>query len=658
MTDREKAVNELRMLSAMEIAKAKSGHTGIALSSAPIMFALFNDHLNFNVKDTNWLMRDRFVMSAGHGSALLYAILHMFGFDYSIKDLQNFRQINSKCAGHPETISPYIEASTGPLGQGIANAVGMALCEKKLNDLSKKENEGFFSHYTYVLAGEGDISEGICYEACSLAGLWKLNKLIILLDNNNMTIEGKAELALSEDLIKRFEAQGFFVQVVENGNDSQEISNAIAKAKEQNEKPSLIICKTKLGYGCELEDTPQIHGKALDEKGLKYLSDKLGVNVDNWKFSKSTKAIVNESLKKKKELYNKTQKRLQIFMQNKLFQPLNIDKIKESLFNQNWFYDLATRESSGKILNFLKEQIPNLIGGSADLAPSTKSYFLNEDYFSSENIQGRNIHFGIREHAMAGIANGIQLYGVYRAFVSTFFVFSDYLKPSLRMSALMKLNVLYLFTHDSILVGEDGPTHQPIEQLANLRNTPNVLVFRPCDTRETVAGYLLYLLNDNKPTALILSRQTLNMQNSDLEKAVFGGYILEETSLNKYDVTLIASGSEVQTCMELRNLLFKKGYIARVVSMPCESIFNEQTQKYKRKVLGDGLRIFIELSNDNVYQKYLREYDEVYNLNDFGKSGKADDVLDYMSMSSTKLLNKVIKAIKTYKKYNRTLLDD
>ena len=309
-------------------------------------------------------------------------------------------------------------------------------------------------------------------------------------------------------------------------------------------------------------------------------------------------------------------------------------------------------------MNFLKEQIPNLIGGSADLAPSTKSYFLNEDYFSSENIQGRNIHFGIREHAMAGIANGIQLYGVYRAFVSTFFVFSDYLKPSLRMSALMKLNVLYLFTHDSILVGEDGPTHQPIEQLANLRNTPNVLVFRPCDTRETVAGYLLYLLNDNKPTALILSRQTLNMQNSDLEKAVFGGYILEETSLNKYDVTLIASGSEVQTCMELRNLLFKKGYIARVVSMPCESIFNEQTQKYKRKVLGDGLRIFIELSNDNVYQKYLREYDEVYNLNDFGKSGKADDVLDYMSMSSTKLLNKVIKAIKTYKKYNRTLLDD
>ena len=448
------------------------------------------------------------------------------------------------------------------------------------------------------------------------------------------------------------------MQIVEDGNDSVAISNAITEAKSQGTKPSLIICKTKIGYGSELQDTPQVHGKALDDKGIEYLRQKLGVDMSNWKFSKSTLALVKNSLKTKKDYYMSYQNKLRDFTKDKLFQPLNVDMVKESLFNQNWFYDLSTRASSGKILNFIKDMIPNLIGGSADLAPSTKSYFDNEYYFSNDNIQGRNIHFGIREHAMTGIANGIQLYGVYRTFISTFFVFYDYLKPSLRMSAIMGLNVLYLLTHDSIMVGEDGATHQPIEQLANIRSIPNVLVFRPCDTRETVAGYVCYLQNTNGPTALILSRQELKMQNSDLEKAILGGYIMEETAYNKYDVSLIASGSEVQTCMKLRELLFQKGYIARVISMPCESLFYSQSKKYQRQVLGDGLRIFIELSNDDIYCKYLREYDEVYNLSTFGKNGKAEDVLDDVEMSVQKLLPKIIKAIKTYKKYNRTLLDD
>ena len=292
MTDREIAINELRVLGAMEISNAKSGHTGIVLSSAPILFALFNDHLNFNPKDTNWLMRDRFILSAGHGSALLYAILHLYGYDYSINDLKSFRQLHSKCAGHPDYGAPGVEVTTGPLGQGIANAVGMALCEKKLNKLSQDKADGFYNHYTYVLVGEGDLSEGISYEACSLAGLWKLNHLIVLLDSNNMTIEGKADLALGDDLVKRFEAQGFFVQIVEDGNDSVAISQAITDAKAQDEKPSLIICRTKLGYGCELEDNPKIHGSALDEKGLDYLRDKLGVQMRDWKFSKSTKSFI------------------------------------------------------------------------------------------------------------------------------------------------------------------------------------------------------------------------------------------------------------------------------------------------------------------------------------------------------------------------------
>lgn len=653
MSDREIAINELRVLGAMEISKAKSGHTGIVLSSAPIMFALFNDHLNFNPKDTKWLMRDRFVMSAGHGSALLYATLHMYGYDYSVSDLQNFRQLNSKCAGHPDYGAPGVEVTTGPLGQGIANAVGMALCEKKLNFLSN----GNFSHYTYVLVGEGDISEGISYEACSLAGLWKLSKLIVLLDYNNMTIEGKAELALGDDIAKRFESQGFYVVDVEDGNDSVAISQAISKAKEQGEKPSLIICHTKLGYGCKLEDTPKIHGTALDENGLLYLREKLGVDMQDWKFSKSTKAIVSESLKNKKAYYTKSQSRTKAFLKNDIFQPLDVEAIKARLYDNNWFYDGATRASSGKVLNFLKDLIPNFIGGSADLAPSTKSYFEGETYFSYDCLDARNIHFGIREHAMGAIANGIALYGAYKPFISTFFVFSDYLKPSIRMSAIMGLNVLYLFTHDSIAVGEDGITHQPIEQLVGLRSIPNLIVFRPCDTRETVAGYVTYLQNEHTPTALILSRQELKMQNSDIEKAVCGGYVLEESPLENCDVTLIASGSEVQTCVEIRDRLFKKGYNARIVSMPCESIFAKQSEKYKKKTLGDGLRIFIELSNDDIYQKYLGEYDKVYNLSSFGKSGNASDVIADMGMSIDALMPQIEKNIKTYKKYNKTLID-
>ena len=657
MTDREIAINELRVLGAMEISNAKSGHTGIVLSSAPILFALFNDHLNFNPKDTNWLMRDRFILSAGHGSALLYAILHLYGYDYSINDLKSFRQLHSKCAGHPDYGAPGVEVTTGPLGQGIANAVGMALCEKKLNKLSQDKADGFYNHYTYVLVGEGDLSEGISYEACSLAGLWKLNHLIVLLDSNNMTIEGKADLALGDDLVKRFEAQGFFVQIVEDGNDSVAISQAITDAKAQDEKPSLIICRTKLGYGCELENNPKIHGSALDEKGLDYLRDKLGVQMRDWKFSKSTKAIVAESAKRRKAYYTQVAPKLKKFLQDDFFKPIDIDSVQEQLLNQNWFYDVATRSSSGKVLNFLKDKIPNLIGGSADLAPSTKAFFENEPFFSNDEILGRNIHFGIREHAMAAICNGLQLYGAFRAFCSTFFVFFDYLKPSMRMSAIMGLNVLYLLTHDSIMVGEDGITHQPIEQLTSIRAIPNVIVYRPCDTRETVAGYITYLKNDKMPTALILSRQDLKMQNSDIEKALLGGYVIENSPLDKCDITLIACGGEVATCIELRDELFKKGYTARVVSMPCEKIFSEQSKKYQRQVLGDGLRVFIELSNDDIYQKYLREYDAVFNLARFGESGKAKDVLDDLGMSCAKLLPQVEKVIKTYKKYNKTLLD-
>ena len=657
MTDREIAINELRVLGAMEIANAKSGHTGIVLSSAPIMFALFNDHLNFNPKDEKWMMRDRFVLSAGHGSALLYATLHMFGYDYSINDLKSFRQLHSKCAGHPDYGAPGVEVTTGPLGQGIANAVGMALCEKKLHTLSTKVSDGFYKHYTYVLVGEGDISEGISYEACSLAGLWKLNNLIVLLDSNNMTIEGRAELALGDNLRQRFEAQGFFVVEVDDGNDSVAISEAICRAKEQGEKPSLIICKTKLGYGCELEDTPKIHGSALNEKGLDYLRDKLGVDMRDWKFSKSTKVLVDEGAKRRKAFYAENSKMLRNFLSNELFAPVNVNAIQTKLFDQNWFYDLSTRSASGKVLNFLKDDLKNLIGGSADLAPSTKAYFENEPYFSADT-DGRNIHFGIREHAMSAICNGIQLYGAYKAFCSTFFVFSDYLKPSLRMSAIMGLDVLYILTHDSIAVGEDGITHQPIEQLAGLRAIPNTIVFRPCDTRETVSAFATYLNNSNKPTIMVLSRQDIKCQNSDVELAMKGGYILLKEPIERLDVTLIASGSEVATCTEIRDMLFQKGFSARVVSMPCVEIFKEQTKRYQKQVLSpDAVKVFVELSNDDVYNQFLGDNDIVLNINTFGESGKATDVINDMGMSAEKLLPKIVKAIKAYRRTNASLAD-
>lgn len=657
MIEREVAINELRVLGAMEIAQAKSGHTGIVLSSAPIMFAVFNDHMNFNPKDEKWLMRDRFVLSAGHGSALLYAMLHLFGYDYTVDDLKSFRQLHSKCAGHPDYGASGVEVTTGPLGQGIANAVGMALCEKKLHTLSTQVSDGFYKHYTYVLVGEGDISEGISYEACSLAGLWKLSNLIVLLDSNNMTIEGRAELALGDDLRQRFESQGFFVIEVDDGNDSIAISQAIARAKEQDEKPSLIICRTKLGYGCELEDTPKIHGSALNEQGLEYLRAKLNVDMRDWKFSKSTKALVAESAKRRKAYYMENSKKLKSFLSNEIFAPIDVTSLQTKLFDQNWFYDLSTRESAGRILNFLKDDVKNLIGGSADLAPSTKAYFDNEPYFSA-NTDGRNIHFGIREHAMASICNGIQLYGAYKAFCSTFLVFSDYLKPSLRMSAIMGLDVLYIFTHDSIAVGEDGVTHQPIEQLSMLRAIPKTIVFRPCDTRETVSAFATYLNNQNKPTIMILSRQVIKCQNSDVELAMRGGYILLKEPLARLDITLVASGSEVALCTELRDLLFQKGYSARVVSMPCVEIFKEQTKKYQNKVLSsDAVKIFVEFSNDDVYNQFLDENDKVFNLSTFGESGKASDVINDFDMSAEKLLPQIIKAIKAHKRTNATLAD-
>lgn len=655
MTDREIAVNELRVLGSMEIANAKSGHTGIVLSSAPIIFALFNDHLNFYPKDEKWLMRDRFILSAGHGSALLYATLHLFGFDYSVDDLKSFRQLHSKCAGHPDYGTSGVEVTTGALGQGIANAVGMALCEKKLNMLSKRVGDGFYKHYTYVLVGEGDISEGVSYEACSLAGLWKLSNLIVLLDSNNMTIEGNAELALGDNLRKRFESQGFFVIEVDDGNDSVAISEAIARAKEQGKKPSLVICKTKLGYGCKLEDSPQIHGGALSEDGLNYLRDKLGVDMRNWKFSKQTKALVAAGAKRRKMYYNENSVKLRKFMTSEVFAPVDADAVVKKLFNENWFYDMSTRESCGKVLNFLKGDIPNLIGGSADLAPSTKAYFNGEPYFSADD-DGRNIHFGIREHAMGAICNGIQLYGVFKAFCSTFFVFSDYLRPSLRMSSIMGLDVLYILTHDSIAVGEDGVTHQPIEQLSSVRAIPNTVVFRPCDTRETVSAFATYLKTPNKPTVMVLSRQELKCQNSDVELAMKGGYILLKEPIGRLDITLVASGSEVAVCSELRDMLFQKGYSARVVSMPCVGLFDEQTAKYKKQVFGQGaVKVFVELSNDDVYNKYLGEHDQSFNLSCFGLSGKTSDVIANFEMSAKELYPKVIKAINAYKRANATL---
>lgn len=627
------SVDTIRVLSAEAVNKAKSGHPGLPMGAAPLVYTLYAHHLKNNPAHPEWDNRDRFILSAGHGSMLLYSILHIFGYGVSMDDVKNFRQWGSKTPGHPEyRDTPGVETSTGPLGMGVANAVGMAMAEAHLAAVFNRPGYPVVDHYTYVMTGDGCLQEGISGEACSLAGHLKLGKLILLYDRNQITIEGDIGLAFTEDVGKRYEAYGWQVLRVADGNtDLDAISQAIAEAKKETEKPSIIIIDTSIGYGCApVEGKSSCHGAPLGEENLKILKETLGMDVNKSFYVpeevyENAKHIADEQAKKEEEwnaLFAAYEREYpELAAQYRAFK----ENAAPAILDDPAFYEfdgpMATRQSSGIVLNRLAEVLPNLMGGSADLAPSNNSRMNNREDFGPDNYAGTNIHFGIREFAMAAIANGMYLHGGIRPYVATFFVFSDYLKHGIRLSALMKLPILYIFTHDSIGVGEDGPTHEPIEQLAAIRSMPGVYMWRPADSKETAAAYA-FAMKAQAPTAMALSRQTLPLYQETGKEALKGGYVLKDTPTGKLDVILLGTGSEVELCMQAWEALKKEGIGARVVSMPCWELFDQQPDSYKKEVLPPEVeaRLGVEAASSFGWSKYVGLAGDTVTLDHFGAS--------------------------------------
>ncbi len=634
-----KSVNTIRVLSADGIEKAKSGHPGLPLGAAPIAYELFANHMKHNPKNPDWANRDRFILSAGHGSMLLYSLFHLFGYgDLSMDDLKSFRQLDSKTPGHPEyghTVG--VEATTGPLGAGMGMAVGMAMAEAHMASVFNKEGYDIVDHYTFVLGGDGCLMEGISSEAFSLAGTLGLSKLIVFYDSNGISIEGSTDIAFTENVVDRMKAFGFQTIEVEDGNDLEAIGKAIQEAKSDKNRPSFIKINTVIGYGAgKKQGTAGAHGEPLGSEALAALKSGFGFNPEE---SFKVDADVYENFNKINEKNAKIEEEW-----NKLFKeyankyPEDAKKwdnyyseINASLIDNDefWAWDdapAATRNISGSIINRLKDIFPNLIGGSADLSPSNKTVMNGEGYISKDDFSGRNIHFGVREFAMTAITNGILLHGGLRAYCATFFVFSDYTKPMARLSALMNIPTIFVFTHDSIGVGEDGPTHEPIEQLAMLRSLPNFNTFRPADARETIAAWYAAMVSKSTPTAIVLTRQNLPQLDGSGKKALKGAYIIKEASKSTPDMILIASGSEVSLAIEAAAELEKDNISTRVVSMPCMDVFEAQSREYKEEVLPKNVRnrVAIEALSSFGWDRYTGLDGRVISMNSFGASAPQD----------------------------------
>ena len=634
-----KSVNTVRVLSADGIEKAKSGHPGLPLGAAPIAYELFANHMKHNPKNPDWANRDRFILSAGHGSMLLYSLFHLFGYgNLSMDDLKSFRQLDSKTPGHPEyghTVG--VEATTGPLGAGMGMAVGMAMAEAHMASVFNKEGFDIVDHYTFVLGGDGCMMEGISSEAFSLAGTLGLSKLIVFYDSNGISIEGSTDIAFTENVVDRMKAFGFQTIEVEDGNDLAAIGKAIKEAKADKNRPSFIKINTVIGYGAgKKQGTAGAHGEPLGSEALAALKSGFGFNPEE---SFKVDADVYENFNKINEKNAKIEEEW-----NKLFKeyaskyPEDAKKwdnyyseINGSLIDGDefWAWDdapAATRNISGSIINRLKDIFPNLIGGSADLSPSNKTVMNGEGYISKDDFSGRNIHFGVREFAMTAITNGILLHGGLRAYCATFFVFSDYTKPMARLSALMNIPTIFVFTHDSIGVGEDGPTHEPIEQLAMLRSLPNFNTFRPADARETIAAWYAAMVSKSTPTAIVLTRQNLQQLDGSGKKALKGAYIIKEASKSTPDMILIASGSEVSLAVEAAKELEKDNISTRVVSMPCMDVFETQSKEYKEEVLPKTVRnrVAIEALSSFGWDRYTGLDGRVISMNSFGASAPQD----------------------------------
>lgn len=647
MKDTEQlSINCIRVLCAEAIERAKSGHPGITMGAAPMAFELWSKKMKHSPSNPNWFNRDRFVLSAGHGSMLLYSLLHLFGYGVSIDDIKNFRQLGSITPGHPEVFhTPGVDASTGPLGQGFANAIGMAIAERHLADRFNRDGFNIIDHYSYALCGDGCMMEGISYEAASLAGSLGLGKVIALYDSNNISIEGDTSITFTENVRARFEALGWHTVYVEDGNDLEAIGNAIDEAKAQTDKPSLIEIKTIIGYGSPNKaGSESSHGAPLGEEEVEATKKNLGWNysesfyvpdeVKNY-MSELTGRLEEEKAQWDK-LYNEYKAKypelaaeLEAWIADEFAQQLTDDS---SFWNND--EECATRDSSAKILNKAAEIMPNLFGGSADLAPSNKSVMKNRTYFTKDTPDGSNIHFGVRELAMTAIANGMVLHGGIRPYIATFFVFSDYVKPALRVSAISSLPLINIFTHDSIGVGEDGPTHQPVEQLAAFRSTPNCLVFRPCDTNETAAAWYTALTRKNMPTVMAYTRQKTKNLHIDGRNALKGGYIVRDS--DKVDVIIIATGSEVGIAYDAYDILKEKGIGARIVSMPCVELFEEQSYEYKQSVLPLSItkRIAVEASSDQSWYRYVGIEGEIVGMKEFGKSAPYAKLFEYYGFTA------------------------
>lgn len=662
MNVQKTTINALRILSAEAIEKAKSGHPGLPLGCAPIAYALYQRCLKFNPRDPKWDNRDRFVLSAGHGSALHYALLHLYGFGLTKEDLMEFRQLGSQTPGHPEyghTIG--VETTTGPLGQGIANAVGMAVAEAHL--AAKYNRPGFpvVDHYTYALCGDGCLEEGISYEACSFAGTHKLNKLIVFYDDNNITIEGDTDVTFKENVGARFAAQNWqvlHVDLVASPDDIDALEAAVNQAKANKEKPSVIICHTRIGFGSPLEGSEKSHGAPLGAENLQKTKEKLG-----WEYApfecpqevfdhcaEAGESGKNAQVFWKKMMIDYENQFPELYAEYKAAMAGEMPNFEDIDGLYEFNKPMATRQTSAQVLNLLAAKIPSLMGGSADLGPSNLSTMKDTDTlsygtFSADNKAGRNMHFGVRENAMVAIVNGMQLHGGVQAYCATFFVFTDYCKPSIRLSALMGLPVTYILTHDSIGVGEDGPTHQPIEHLSMLRTIPGMKVFRPADGKETAAAWVS-ALSGKEPTALVLTRQALPQYENSGRFALKGGYVLDDCE-GAPDVLLIASGSEVELCVKAKAVLAEKGVNARVVSMPCMELFERQSREYKANVLPASVkaRVCVEAASDISWYKYAGDNGEIIAMHSFGISAPAKDAFKHFGFTVENVVEKALASI-------------
>ncbi|SHE69429.1 transketolase [Atopostipes suicloacalis DSM 15692] len=653
------AVNTIRTLSVDAVEAANSGHPGLPMGAAPMAYALWAKHYNTNPKNSQWFNRDRFILSAGHGSAMLYSLLHLSGFDVSIEDLKKFRQLGSKLPGHPEVhLTDGVEATTGPLGQGIANGVGMAMAEAHLADTYNKEDYPIVDHHTYVLCSDGDLQEGISHEAASLAGHLKLGKLIMLYDSNDVQLDGPTDKAFSEDIHKRFEAYGWDYGYVEDGNNIADIDEAIEKAKTVTDKPTIIEIRTEIGFGAENAGTSAVHGAPLGPDGTAFAKKSYKWEEEDFfvpeevydRFNKNIaengqklEADWNQLLEDYKKDYPELAERFEQAMKDELPKDWqeNLPVYEEGTDA------IATRSVSGEVINAIAEVVPNFWGGSADLSGSNKTMIDSAEDFSSENYAGRNIWYGVREHAMASALNGILLHGGTKSFVSTFFVFSDYLRPAVRLAALSEIPAIYVLTHDSVAVGEDGPTHEPIEQLSSYRGMPNVAMLRPADANEVVAAWKVALESKTRPTLLALTRQDLpilpNTEKLAMENVEKGAYVLSPAE-GEAEGLLLATGSEVQLAMEAQKELREKGHDVAVVSMPSFELFELQSEEYKESVLPKHLtkRVAIEMGTPFGWDRYAGTEGKIMAIDRFGASGKGEEVIESLGFTVEKVVKEYL----------------